>query len=132
MVIGNLKLPEKEIKTFEDLETWQIAHKLILEIYRATKKFPKDELYGIVSQLRRAALSITSNIAEGFSRYHYNDKIRFYYNARGSASEVRNCLILSRDMDYLAEEECQNLLTGMEKVLKLINGLIRSIEEQKK
>lgn len=124
-------MPEKDIKTFEDLETWQIAHGLILEIYRITKKYPKDELYGIVSQLRRAALSITSNIAEGFSRYHYNDKIRFYYNARGSVSEVRNCLRLSRDMDYIAKEEYKNLSNGMEKVLKMINGLIRSIEEQK-
>jgi len=57
-------LPEKKIISFEDLEAWQISHKFVLEIYRITKKFPKDELYGIVSQLRRAALSITSNIAE--------------------------------------------------------------------
>jgi len=122
---------EKEIKTFEDLETWQIAHGLVLEIYKITKKYPKDELYGIVSQLRRAALSITSNIAEGFSRYHYNDKIRFYHCARGSASEVRNCLRLSKDLEYIAEEECKSLSDGMEKVLKMINGLIRSIEAQK-
>lgn len=124
-------MDKKEIKTFEDLETWQIAHKLILEMYKITKKYPKEELYGIVSQLRRAALSITSNIAEGFSRYHYNDKIRFYYNARGSASEVRNCLMLSRDMDYISKEDYDKLSSGMEKVSRLINGLIRSIEEQK-
>ena len=124
-------MTEKKIKTFEDLETWQIAHGLVVEIYKITKRYPKDELYGIVSQLRRAALSITANIAEGFSRYHYKDKIRFYYNARGSASEVRNCLILSKDMEYIAKEEYKNLSDGMEKVLRMINGLIRSIEEQK-
>jgi four helix bundle protein len=122
---------EKKIRSFEDLEAWQVAHGLILEIYKITKRYPKDELYGIVSQLRRAALSITANIAEGFSRYHYNDKIRFYYIARGSVSEVRNCLILSKDLKYIAKEECKNLSDGMEKVSKLINGLIRSIEEQK-
>jgi len=61
-------LKEKEIKSFEDLETWQIAHGFVLEIYKITKVFPKDELYGIVSQLRRAALSIASNIAEGSRR----------------------------------------------------------------
>lgn len=124
-------MSEKEIKTFEDLETWQIAHSLVLEIYRITRRYPKDELYGIVSQLRRAALSITSNNAEGFSRYHYNDKIRFYYNARGSVSEVRNCLRLSRDMDYITKEKYRDLSDGMEKVLRMINGLIRSIEKQK-
>jgi len=94
-------MPEKTINTFEDLEAWQIAHQFVLEVYRITKKFPKDELYGLVSQLRRAALSITSNIAEGFSRYHYNDKIRFYYNARGSMSEVKNGFILAKDLNYI-------------------------------
>jgi len=124
-------MTEKTINTFEDLETWQNSHKFVLEIYRITKGFPKDELYGLVSQLRRAALSVTSNIAEGFSRYHYNDKIRFYYNARGSISEVKNCLILSRDLKYIIKEECRALLVEAERVLRLINGLIRSIENQK-
>lgn len=124
-------MPEKTINTFEDLETWQIAHKFVLEVYEITRRFPKDELYGLVSQLRRAALSITSNIAEGFSRYHYNDKIRFYYNARGSMSEVKNCLILSRDLDYINKNLCHDLLDNTERILRLINGLIRSIEKQK-
>jgi len=124
-------LSERKIRTFEDLEAWQISHKFVLEVYRMTKKFPKDEVYGIVSQLRRAVLSITSNIAEGFSRYHYNDKIRFYYNARGSVSEARNCLILSKDMHYIAEEEYRGLLDNAERILQVINGLIRSIEKQK-
>lgn len=123
-------MTKKEIQTFEDLEAWQVAHELVLEIYRITKKFPKEELYGVVSQLRRAALSITSNIAEGFSRYHYNDKIRFYYNGRGSLSEVKNCLILSRDLKYISKEDCSTLLNNAESVLRLINGLIRSIEKQ--
>ena len=121
---------KKEIQTFEDLEAWCVAHELVLEIYRITKRFPKEELYGIVSQLRRAALSITSNIAEGFSRYHYDDKIRFYYNGRGSLSEVKNCLILSRDLKYIAKDDCNVLLNKSESALRLINGLIRSIEKQ--
>lgn len=124
-------MTKDKINGFEDLETWQISHKFILEIYKITKKFPKDELYGLTSQLRRAALSITSNIAEGFSRYHYNDKIRFYYNSRGSLSEVKNCLILSNDLKYISQKECQVLLEESERILKLINGLIRSIEKQK-
>ncbi|MCM8779443.1 MAG: four helix bundle protein [Candidatus Omnitrophica bacterium] len=124
-------MPEKAINTFEDLEAWQVSHRFILEIYRITKEFPKDELYGLVSQLCRAALSITSNIAEGFSRYHYNDKICFYYNARGSVSEVKNCLIVSKDLKYIKKEGCQILLGDAERMLRLINGLIRSIGKQK-
>lgn len=124
-------MSEEEIKTFEDLKAWQIAHKFALEIYRITKIFPKDELYCLVSQLRRDALSITSNIAEGFSRYHCNDKIRSYYNSRGSISEVKNCLILARDLKYVPEEECKHLLDDAERVLRLINGVIRSIDKQK-
>ena len=126
-----MAIVDKKIKSFVDLEAWQIAHKFALEVYRLTKGFPKEELYGIVSQLRRAALSITSNIAEGFSRYNYNDKIRFYYNSRGSISEIKNCLILSRDLKYITDDICGELLDFAERILRLINGLIRSIENQK-
>ncbi|MBI4982190.1 MAG: four helix bundle protein [Candidatus Omnitrophica bacterium] len=129
MVNCNL-LRSKEIKKFEDLEAWQISHKLVLEIYKVTVEFPKEEQYGIVSQLRRAALSVTSNIAEGFSRFHFNDKVKFYYNSRGSLSEVRNCIILAFDLNYLNKDIYFKLLDNSERVLKLINGLIRSIEKQ--
>jgi len=88
-------------------------------------------LYGIVSQLRRAALLITSNIAEGFSRYHFNDKVRFYYMSRGSISEVKNCLILAKDLEYMQIQEAKTLIDEADRVLKLINGLIRSVEKQK-
>jgi four helix bundle protein len=124
-------LTAKTIKTFEDLESWQISHNLALEVYKATKKFPKDELYGIVSQLRRAALSIMANIAEGFSRYHYKDKIRFYYNSRGSASELKSHLILSKDLEYITCEDYSRLSKECDRALKIVNGLIRSIERQK-
>ena len=121
----------KTIKSFEDLESWQISHDLALNVYKITKEFPKEEIYGIVSQLRRAALSITGNIAEGFSRYHYKDKIRFYYNSRGSASEVKNYLLIAKDLGYITHADCKNLINQTDRVLKMINGLIRSIENQK-
>jgi four helix bundle protein len=124
-------MENKKIKDFYDLDAWEKANKLALEIYKVTKRFPRDELYGITSQLRRAASSITANIAEGFNRYHFNDKIRFYYNARGSISETQSFLFLSRDLAYLKSEDFNGILVKTKEVGMLINGLIRSIERQK-
>ena len=123
-------MPEK-IKDFYELDAWKKARKFVLEMYSLTKKFPKEELYGITSQLRRAAFSITANIAEGFSRYHYNDKIRFYHNARGSVSEIQNFLFLAKDLSFLMESDFKRLFDFTEDINKLIKGLIRSIERQK-
>ena len=121
----------KEIKNFYDLEAWKIGHELALEIYKITENFPKEEVYGIVSQLRRAASSVTANIAEGFARYHFKNKVKFYYQARGSIDEVQNFLLLAKDLDYINLESCKNLGQKAGEVGKLINGLIRSIENQK-
>ena len=70
---------EKQIRNFRDLDAWKKAHDLTIDVYKITEKFPKEELYGIISQLRRAASSVGANIAEGFARYHFKDKVRFYY-----------------------------------------------------
>jgi four helix bundle protein len=122
---------EEKIKNFYDLDAWKKSHEFALNIYAITKKLPKEELYGITSQLRRAASSISANIAEGFSRYHFNDKIRFYYNSRGSLSETQNFLFLAKDLLFITEKEFKNLFSLSEEINKLINGLIRSIERQK-
>ena len=114
----------ENISNFYDLNAWKKAYELVLEIYKFTKKFPKEELYGITSQLRRAASSIGANIAEGFSRYHYNDKIRFYHNARGSVSETQNFLFLSKDLNFIDLKQFNNLFILSKEVIKLINGLI--------
>ena len=78
------------ITDFYQLKAWQENHQLVLSIYKITKTFPNEEKYGIIDQLRRASSSITANIAEGFGRFHYADKIRFYLQARGSLKEVEN------------------------------------------
>lgn len=91
----------EEVKNFTDLNTWKEAHKFVLGVYELTKKFTEDEKYGLISQLRRAAVSITSNIAEGFARYYFKDKIRFYYMARCSVSGVQNLLIIAKDFRLL-------------------------------
>jgi four helix bundle protein len=122
---------DNKIQNFYELDAWKKGHELVLETYKITKDFPKEELYGVVSQLRRAASSITANIAEGFARYHYKDKVRFYHQARGSAAEVQNFLLLSRDLNYINSETCEELGNQSKQVMQLINGLIRSIENQK-
>jgi len=121
---------EKEIKNFYDLEVWQRGHLLVLEVYKLTKNFPGEEKFGITSQIRRAAASITANIAEGFARFHFNDKIKFYLNSRGSAAEVQNFLLLAKDLGFISLDICKNLGSVAAEVRKLINGLIRSIESQ--
>lgn len=118
------------ITNFYDLDAWKRGHLLVLEIYKITNEFPKEEQYGIVSQLRRATSSITANIAEGFARYHYKDKVRFYYNSRGSVAEVQNFLILAKDLGYINKDKCSDSGKKANEVGKLINGLIRATENQ--
>ncbi len=122
----------EEIKNFYDLNAWKKGHNLALEIYKITRLFPKDEIYAMISQLRRASSSVTANIAEGFARYHFKDKIRFYYNARGSATEIQSFLLLAKDLGYINFQTCKRLGEDANEVGKLINGLIRSIENQNK
>jgi four helix bundle protein len=91
-------------KSFEDLLVWQKAHQLVLAIYRVTRSFPIDERFGLASQLRRAASSITANIAEGFRRDSSRDKARILNIAEGSVAETHNFLILARDLGYIAAD----------------------------
>lgn len=115
-----------KIKNFYDLDAWKKGHELVLEIYKVTKDFSAEERFGITSQLRRAASSITANTAEGFERYHFKDKARFYYQARGSVAEVQNFLILSKDLKFIDIDTCKALGEKANEVRKLINGLINS------
>lgn len=89
-----------QIKSFQDLEVWQRAHKLVLAVYRMTKTFPADERYGLVSQMRRAAVSVPANIAEGFKRRSKTDKMRFYNMSETSLEELKYYFILSKDLEY--------------------------------
>jgi len=122
----------EKIKNFYELDAWKKAHLLAINIYKITKSFPKEELYGVSSQIRRAVSSITANIAEGFSRYHFAEKAKFYYNARASASEVQNFLLLSKDLGYIDKKSCEDMFLECVEIGKLINGLIRSIDNQKR
>ena len=116
----------QKINNFTDLKVWQEAHKLCLLIYGVSDKFPKHELFGLTSQIRRAAVSVTSNIAEGFSRFSYKDKSKFYIMAHGSLTEVENQLLLARDLNYLTQEEYANIFEQLLYVHKLLNSFIKS------
>src|SRR3990167_10976715 len=119
---------ERRIKEFTDLIAWQEGHRLAISIYEITKLFPKDEVYGLSGQLRRAVVSIGSNIAEGFGRQTYPEKIRFYYIARGSASEVHNQLLVAQDIGLIKLQNCLELIEQCKKVHKLLTGLIKKSE----
>jgi len=119
-----MNLGNNKIQSFTDLLVWQESHKLVLMIYQATKNFPKEELFGLTSQLRRAAVSITSNIAEGFSRQGYKEKLQFYYMALGSLTESQNQLLIAKDLNYLEQIEFNKIAKQTISVHKLLNGLI--------
>lgn len=118
------------IKNFTDLNTWEYAHKLVLEIYKITESFPKKEKFILVNQILRAAISITSNIAEGFGRQGLKEKIQFYYLAQSSLTEVQNQLLISKDLEYLNKIKFNRLWEHSILVHKLLTGLIKSIKSR--
>jgi len=91
--------------SFEDLEVWQIGKNIVMEVYQLTTHFPKEESFVLTSQIRRAALSVPANIAEGSGRYHYLDKAKFYLNARGSLYELKSHLLIVQELDYLSQSQ---------------------------
>ena len=116
-----------KINNFTDLDTWQEGHRLVLMIYKITEMFPSEEKFSLTNQIRRAAVSVTSNIAEGFGRQTEKDRIHFYVMARGSILELQNQLMIARDIEILSKKSFE-LASGQSVTAhKLLNGLIRSI-----
>ena len=118
------------IKSFTELNTWKEAHNLVLTIYRIVENYPRQETFILVSQMLRAVISITSNIAEGFGRHGDKQKIQFYYLAQASLTELQNQLIISKDIRYLPENEFHDVWEQTVIVHKLITGLIKSIKSR--
>ena len=119
-----------KIKSFTDLIAWQKAHRVAIMTYKITKEFPHSELYGLVSQMRRAAISVTSNIAEGFSRQSAKEKIQFYHMALGSDTELQNQLLLANDLNYIEAGVFTEAMNSLIEVNKLVNGLIKSLRKK--
>lgn len=116
----------QKIQSFTDLYSWQEGHKLVLEVYKNTKSFPDEEKFGLTNQIRRAAVSITSNIAEGFGRSGKQEKKNFYSTALGSLAEVQNQLLIARDLGYISNETFKELADKTVAIDKMLNGLIKT------
>ena len=118
------------LKNFKELNVWQKAYKLCLEIYKITKNFPNEEKYGLASQMKRAVVSIPSNIAEGYGRKTIPDYVRCLYIAYGSTCELETQTLLSGDLKYLNDNKKGSLLEKINEVERMLMALIKSLENK--
>lgn len=109
-------------QSFEQLIVWQKAHPYVLAIYKITKQYPKEELFCLVNQMRRAAASITANIAEGYAKISSKDKLRFYNISQSSLEETRNFIILSKDLGYITLQDKEQLGIQAAEISRLLNA----------
>jgi four helix bundle protein len=117
----------KTIKSFEDLEVWQLGRALRLQLYELSEQLPQQERYNLSPQIRRAAVSLTSNIAEGYGRFHFKENAQFCRISRGSAYELIDHLIACKDQGYLKEQTFEDLRKNLTRFVQMLNGYIRSI-----
>jgi len=120
-----------KIRSFEDLDVWQMGKELTLQIYEITNNFPKEEVYGLTSQMRRAALSVPANIAEGFGRFHFMDKAKFYLNARGSLYELKSHILIAIELKFLVNSNSKSIIKVIEDLSTKINNLINKTRRMK-
>lgn len=118
-------------RDFTDLEIYQLAEELIIDIYEVTKKFPKGEIYGITSQLRRAIVSVAVNIAEGYGRYHFKDRILFLYNSRGSLLEVKSLVLIANKLRLLRDKDKEELVVKIDRLGVKLNNFINYLKTKK-
>jgi four helix bundle protein len=127
---GQCQSPEEEnmkIESYRHLEVWQKAITLVTEIYRVSRTFPKEEIYGLTAQLRRAAVSVPANIAEGWGRNMTREFIQFLRTARGSLLELETHLLIAKNLEFLQTASVADLLQTTETINKMLNGLVRSL-----
>lgn len=115
-----------KLSSFTDLKVWQEGHHLVLIIYKMSHTFPNEERYGLTNQMRRSSVSITSNIAEGFSRKGKQEKAQFYYISKGSLTELQNQLMVAKDLSYISNDNFTQIAQQSILVGKLLTGLIKS------
>ncbi len=120
------------MKDFRDLHVWDRAHTLTLNIYTLIAKFPREELYGLTTQIRRCGVSIGANIAEGCGKLGNNEFQRFLQIASGSASELDYELLLAKDLGYLASSECLKVSDELSQIRKMLSALLRKVQTERK
>ncbi len=125
-------MKKKSYKSFEELDCWKACREVRKFVYELVKKYPKEEVYGLVQDMRRAARSTTHNIAEGFGRYHYQENIQFCRHSRGSLHELIDQLITSLDEEYITLEDYEQGRLLIDRALALLNGYINYLSRQKK
>jgi four helix bundle protein len=118
------------MRNYRDLQVWSKAHNLTLELYRVSRGFPREEIYGVTSQLRRAAASIGANLAEGCGRRTSSELARFVRIAMGSAGELDYHLLLSRDLGFMKDDEFKRTATDLTEVRKMLTSFLSSVEKQ--
>ena len=131
MEIGKEPRSSRAVSDFSDLQTWQMARELRKDVYRVSTTFPKVETFGLISQIRRAAVSVTANIAEGFGRYSYQENIQFCRQSRASAYELRDHLVTAADQGYISSEQFRVINEKAFSVIRLLNGYIRATKARK-
>ncbi len=117
-----------KIESYKDLIAYQKAYEVCLRVYEATRSFPRQETYGLTAQLRRCAVSIPSNIAEGYRRKNRREYLQFLHIASGSCAELETQIRLAKDLQYLKPDNAKQLYESQEEVSRLLGGLIRSLE----
>jgi four helix bundle protein len=115
------------IRDFQDLEVWQLGKQVVLLTYRLTDSFPASEMYGLTGQMRRAAVSVPANIAEGFGRYHFLDRVKFFLNARGSLNEIKSHLIIASELNLVDRAALPAILRLVETLSVKLNNLIATM-----
>ncbi len=118
------------MKSFKDLNVWQKSVDLAVFVYKITEKFPNSEIYGITNQMRRAVISISSNLAEGFKRVHKKEKLQFYNIAYGSVAELESQAEVSKKLNFLSEKDYQILMLNITEISKMVNGLVKSLNSK--
>ena len=120
------------MKNYKELVVWQKSHRMTLDVYNATRGFPREELYGLTSQLRRSAASIGANIAEGSGRRSNNEICRFLQIARGSASETEYHLLLAHDLRFLCDDDFRKLTRQADELQRMLTALIQSFHREER
>ena len=118
---------EESTKRFKDLRIWQKSIEIVSDIYLLTKKFPKEELYGLTSQIRRSAISIPSNIAEGFRRYHNKEYRQFLYISLGSCAELETQIAIAKNLKYITEDKEIELIEKLDHLCRMTSNLIKKL-----